>query len=161
MKYRRLSNNELQDLEKDFVKFLAANTIAADDWIKLKENNPLKVEELIGIYSDIVFDKTLAKIEYLEFKTPYDVKTFHCQADKMVLMGMAVAPESGVDFTKDVPPSEMMATLKNSEQEIQIYTAEKAYNADKKQELFSMLENGCLISKDGYLYKALANLKGK
>lgn len=160
MKYRRLSNDELRELEKDFVKFLAANTITADDWVKFKENDPIKVEELIGIYSDIVFDKTLENIEYLEFKTPYDIKTFHCQADKMVLMGIAVAPDSGVDFTQDITSSELMAALKKSEQEIQIYTAEKAYNTDKKQELFSMMENGCLISKDGYLFKALSKLKG-
>ena len=47
MKYRRLSNAELQELEKDFVKFLATNHITATDWVKLKENNPIKVEKLI------------------------------------------------------------------------------------------------------------------
>ena len=161
MKYRRLSNDELKELEKDFVKFLAANTVTADDWVKFKATNPLKVEELIGIYSDIVFDKTLESVEYLEFKTPFDIKTFHCQAEKIVLMGLAVSPDSGVDFTKDIAPQEMMAALKESEQEIQIYTAEKGYNSDRKQELFSMMENGCLISKDGHLYKTLAKLKGK
>jgi len=161
MKYRRLSNDELQSLEKDFVKFLAANTVTADDWVKFKEKDSEKVEELISIYSDIVFDKTLENVEYLEFKTPYDIKTFHCQAEKMVLMGMAVSPDSGIDFTKDIAPSEMMAALKKSEQEIQIYTAEKGYNSNRKKELFTMMESGCLISKDGYLYKTLAKLKGK
>lgn len=159
MKYRRLSNAELQELEKDFVKFLATNHITATDWVKLKENNPIKVEKLIGVYSDIVFDKTLGNLEYLEFKTPYDIKTFHCQADKMVLMGIAVTPNSGVDFTQDLNSQGIMEKLKQSGQDLKIYTAEKAYNGDRAKELFLMMESGCLISKDGYLFKTLSTLK--
>jgi len=159
MKYRRLSNVELQELEKDFVKFLAATHVTADDWVKLKKNDPIKVEELIGIYSDIVFDKTLGNLEYLEFKTPHDIKTFHCQAEKMVLMGIAVAPNSGVDFTKELNSQEIMEQLKKSSQDLQIYTAEKAYNGNREKELFQMMESGCLISKDGYLFKTLSTLK--
>lgn len=159
MKYRRLSNDELIELEKDFVKFLAANTITADDWVKLKKNDPNKVEELIGVYSDIVYDKTLTQLEFLEFKTPYDIKTFHCQKDKMVMMGIAVAPDAGVNFLEEIAPKEMMAALKQSGQEVQIYTAEKGYNDNREKELFNMLESGCLISKDGYLFKTLSKLK--
>jgi len=159
MKYRRLSNAELQELEKDFVKFLASNHVTADDWVKLKANNPTKVEELIQIYSDIVFDKTLGNLAYLEFKTPHDIKTFHCQADKMVLMGIAVAPNAGVDFTQDLNSKGIMEKLKASGQDLKIYTAEKAYNGNREKELFQMMESGCLISKDGYLFKTLATLK--
>jgi len=159
MKYRRLSNEELKELEKDFVKFLAANHITADDWVKLKKNDQDKVEELIGVYSDIVYDKALTKLEYLEFKTPHDIKTFHCQSEKMVLMGIAVSPTAGVDFTKDLSAQSMMDILKKNSQEIQIYTAEKAYNDNRETELFQMMESGCLISKDGYLFKTLLQLK--
>ena len=159
MKYRRLSNAELQELEKDFVKFLAATHVTADDWVKLKENDPLKVEELIEIYSDIVYDKTLKNLEYLEFKTPHDIKTFHCQAEKMVLMGIAVPANAGVDFTQDISSQEIMEKLKQAGQDLQIYTAEKAYNGDREKELFQMMESGCLISKDGYLFKTLSTLK--
>ncbi len=159
MKYRRLHNEELKELEKDFVKFLAANHITADDWVKLKKNDLDKVEELIGMYSDIVYDKALTKLEYLEFKTPHDIKTFHCQADKMVLMGIAVSPNAGVDFTQDLTSQDMMKILKESSQEIQIYTAEKDYNDNREKELFQMMESGCLISKDGYLFKTLVQLK--
>lgn len=159
MKYSRLSNTELKELEKDFIQFLAANHVTADDWIKLKEKDSERVEDLIGVFSDIVYEKTLTKLEYLEFKTPHDIKTFHCQSDKMVLMGIAVAPESGVDFTKNDSPGEMIQILKKSEAEIQIYTAEKRYNGERETELFQMLQSGCLISKDGNLFKTLYQLK--
>jgi len=159
MKYRRLRNEELKELEKDFVKFLASNHVTADDWVKLKKTDQEKVEELIGIYSDIVFDKVIGNLEYLEFKTPHDIKTFHCQADKMILMGIAISPNAGVDFTQELTAQDMMAILKKSSQEIQIYTAEKGYNNNREKELFQMMESGCLISKDGYLFKALEQLK--
>jgi len=159
MKYRRLRNEELKELEKDFVKFLATTHVTADDWVKLKATDQEKVEELIGIYSDIVYEKTLKQLEYLEFKTPFDIKTFHCQAEKIVLMGIAVAANSGVDFTKNNTPQEMMEMLRKTEQELKIYTAEKAYKGERERELFDMLESGCLISKDGYLFKTLSKLK--
>lgn len=159
MKYSRLSNTELKELEKDFIQFLAANHVTADDWVKLKEKNSERVEDLIGVFSDIIYEKTLTKLEYLEFKTPYDIKTFHCQSDKMVLMGIAISTESGVDFTKNDSPQEMMQILKKSEAEIQIYTAEKGYNGERETELFQMLQSGCLISKDGNLFKTLQQLK--
>lgn len=159
MKYRRLRNEELKELEQDFVKFLASNHVTADDWVKLKKNDPDKVEDLISIYSDIVFDKVIGNLEYLEFKTPHDIKTFHCQPDKMVLMGIAISKSAGVDFTKDLTAKDMMAILKKSSQEIQIYTAEKNYNGNREKELFQMMESGCLISKDGYLFKTLEQLK--
>ena len=159
MKYRRLSKEELQELESDFVRFLAANHVTADDWVKLKEERPERVEELIGIYSDLVYEKILAKLEYLEYKTPHDIKTFHCQSDKIVLMGIAVKPESGIDFTQNLTSQEMMDALKKSGQDLQIYTAEKGYNGSREGELFQMLESGCLISKDGHLFKSLSALK--
>ena len=79
MKYRRLTNDELTELEKEFVRFLASNHITALDWEKLKGHDPKRVESLIEVFSDIVFEKILQGIEYLEFKTPTDIKTFHCE----------------------------------------------------------------------------------
>ena len=66
MKYRRLDLAELKTLEKDFVRFLASNHITADDWVKLKKENPEKVERLLDVFSDIVWSKTLSQIQYLE-----------------------------------------------------------------------------------------------
>ena len=159
MQYRRLSNEELRDLEKEFTRFLAVNHVTADDWVRLKEKEMDKAEELISIFSDIIFNKTLKKLEYLEFKTPYDIKTFHCDKEKIVLMGIAVDKNAGIDFTKNESPEQMMKILKESGKNIQIYTAEKKYSDSREKELFQMLENGCLISRDGHLYKTLHQLK--
>ena len=159
MKYRRLTNDELAELEQEFVRFLAANTITADEWERLKEEGPEKVEQLIGLFSDIVFDKTLSKAEYLEHKTPQDLKTFHFQESKVVMNGLRVEGPSNLDFTNDVPPEQMLGQLKLSGARLQLYTAEKPYRKLREQEMFDMMERGALISRDGALFKVLEGLK--
>ena len=73
MKYRRLNEAELKDLEQDFIRFLASNQVTADDWKKLKDSNAEQVDGLIGLFSDQVFDKVFDKLEYLEYKTVNDI----------------------------------------------------------------------------------------
>ena len=75
-KYRLLTQEELKPLEEDFVKFLSANTVAADDWDKIKKEDPKKAEGLIEIFSDIVWEKALEKIKCLEARTEKDMKVF-------------------------------------------------------------------------------------
>lgn len=159
MKYRRLTNEELQEMQPEFIQFLSSNTITADDWEKLKTESPQKVEQLIGIFSDVVFDKVLSKVEYLEFKSPKDIKTFHCQKEKIVLMGLRMQGDTSLDFTESTDPMQMLGQFQGSNAELKLYSAEKAYSKDRQQELFEMLENGALISKDGKLFNTLWELR--
>ncbi|MCB0639562.1 MAG: hypothetical protein KDC54_23210 [Lewinella sp.] len=161
MKFRRLQADELQELEAEFIRFLAANTVTGDDWEKLKRDTPDKADGLVDIFSDIVFEKIIKDTEYLEFRTARDIKTFHCLAEKIVLNGLRVQGETALDFTQeDLTPASMGQLLRQSGAHLQLYTAEKAYHPSREQEVFRMLENGALISKDGFLFKTLEGLKG-
>mgnify|MGYP001465575203 CR=1 FL=1 len=53
MKYRILSNKELEPLKDDFIKFLSANTVTGEDWAKIKSNKPNEALKLVEIFSDI------------------------------------------------------------------------------------------------------------
>ena len=159
MKYKRLTNEELTELESEFTRFLATYQINAQEWQKLKETEPKKVEELIELFSDLVYEKTLKNIEYLEFKTPNDIKTFHCLEDKIVMMGLMVEGDVPIDFTKQFSPTEMTELIQKSNAQVNLYSAEKEYKGSREDELFRMLNWGCLISKDGHLYKTLEGLK--
>lgn len=160
MKYRRLRQEELKDLQPDFVAFLASNTITADDWEKIKKDTPDKADELIGMFSDIIFDKVLQNASYLEYKTVNDIKTFHFLADKIVMNGLFVEGNIEFDFKKEMGPEQMMSELKSSGAKLKLYTAEKQYKIGKQEEAFKMIENGALISKDGAIFKLLEGLKG-
>ena len=157
MKYRRLSKEELAEVEKEFINFLVTHTITGEDWLKIKRETPEKAEQLIELFSDIVFEKVLKKVEYLEFKSLTDIKTFQCLPDKIKLMGLHVAGESKLDFSQDMAPQQMMNLLQESNAELKLYSAEKSYSKERELELFEMMESGCLISK-GDLYKTLEGL---
>lgn len=159
MKYRRLTLEELAELEQDFIKFLAANGIPGPEWEKIKAEKPVKANEMIELFSDLIFDKTLEQIEYLEFKTPKDIKTFHCQPDKIIMNGLMIEGDTTIDFTQSQDPQEMSQLLAGSGAKVKLYTAQKAYHPNKKEELFKMMEGGALISKDGALFKTLESLK--
>ena len=158
LKYRRLTLEELESLEPDFIKFLAANSIAGEDWVKMKATNPEKANDLIDHFSDLIFERTLKKVEHLEFKTPNDIKLFHCMEDKIVMLGLFVEGNAGFDFTKPTDPSKMLEQLKRSSAQLKLYQAEKQFSKQREMELFEMMENGCLISK-GELFYTLQKLR--
>lgn len=70
MKYRRLHSKELEDFRREFIQFLATNSITAEDWTRIKTAQPEKAGQLLDIFSDIVWEKVLEKVTYLEFRSP-------------------------------------------------------------------------------------------
>ena len=159
MKYRRLTEAELDEVEPQFVRFLASNQITADDWKKLKTESPDKVERLIEIFSDTVFDKVLEDVEYLEFKTPHDLKAFHFSEDKTVMNGLKVEGETEVDLTEQMSPQQLSQQLQLTGAKLKLYTAEKEYKESRKMEIFKLMEGGALISRSGTLFKSLEKMK--
>lgn len=157
MKYRRFSSQELQGLESDFTRFLALNGIPAADWVQLKAEQSPKVDELIEQFSDAIFEHTLQELAFLEFHSPKDIKTFHCQKEKIVLVGLTLDGASESDVFRSENTTEILQKIQNGVIKAKVYTAEKGYqNGDREAELFRMIENGAHISKDGHLYKALS-----
>ncbi|MFZ2900709.1 MAG: DUF6495 family protein [Saprospiraceae bacterium] len=159
MKYRKLSLEELEELKDDFVRFLASNQITATDWERLKNDDPDNAGALIGLFSDMVFEQVLARATYLEFRTPHDLKTFHCLPDKILMLGLMVDEGAGIDFSKNQNAAEMSALLQSAGASLKLYSAEKNYTGSREEELFRMLEHGCLISREGEMYKLLEELK--
>lgn len=159
MKYRRLNLDELKSLEKDFINFLAANSVTGEDWEKLKNEELDKAESLIEIFSDMVFDKTLEKIEYLEQKSAREIRTYHCQADKLIMIGLLIEGETTLDFRHNIAPEQMINQLNQSGAELKLFRGEKAYDTDRKEILFKLMEQGALIAKDGHLYKVFSQLQ--
>jgi hypothetical protein len=159
MKYRRLRNEELQELEKEFINFLAANQVTADEWEKIKGEDSDKADRLIEIFSDMVFDKVLEDVEYLEHKTPHDLKAFRFGEEQAEMNGLKIEGESSVDLTQQQSPQQMQEQLKLTGAKLKLYTAEKKYAESRKMEIFHLMEGGALISRDGALFKSLESLK--
>jgi hypothetical protein len=158
MKFRRLTNEELQELEKEFVQFLVSNTVTADDWEKIKEDNPERAEGLIEIFSDIVFEKVIGNIQYLEHRTPKNLRAYYCVSDRIYMLGILVEGESDLDLSKNDPPEIMMEKLQKSGANLKVFSGEKKYKQEKALEIYALMQEGALISHDGNMFKLLSQL---
>ena len=78
MKYRCLSDEELKELEGEFKHFLISNNFYTEEWEELNKKKDKKVQELVEMFSDIVLDKALKNIRFLEHITQHDIKSFKC-----------------------------------------------------------------------------------
>jgi len=150
-KYRYLTKEELQSLEKEFIEYLIVNGITADDWEKMKKEQPAEAENIVGLFSDVVFEGTLRKIKFLEYREAYSLRTFQALETKIVLVAMTAEPREGVDFTK---PEYLQKAMDNPPPSLKVFTSYKNYSKQRELELFEMMETGCLIS-DGELFKTL------
>lgn len=147
-KYSLLTTEELKSLEKEFIDFLVVNGITGDDWVKLKEKNPEKASKMTETFSDVVWESILRKTMYLEHYSTRSIKCFQCLADTVVLVGMdsEITDLTETDFH--------LLTPQEYPEDVKVYTTEKSYSKIREQELFDMLNWGCLRS-DGSLFKSI------
>jgi len=149
--YRLLSLEELTELEKEFVEYLVLNGITAEDWVRMKEEDKAGAEQIIELFSDVVFEGILRKVNYLEYRAENFVHAFQCLPDKLVLVAMETEDEENVNFLDSAFIAE--ATL-NPPDKLFVRTSSKTYSKTRELELFDMIQAGCTIS-DGGLFKAL------
>lgn len=159
MKYRRLSLEELQEMEKEFIIYLSSQSISSDMWEEIKEKHPERAEAFIEQFSDIIMERVLAKVEYLEQKLPTELHLYKCLEDKLLLIGLLVKGATAFDFTQNADPATMMQQIQISGASVQFFQAERAYKKDRNQDIFELIQKGALISKDGTLYQTLEELK--
>jgi hypothetical protein len=131
MKYTRIPKDELEKLEEEFVNFLVMNGIIADDWVAIKENEPLNADEIINQFSEVVWESILRSTKYLNKVEEESAYYFKCDTDKIYLIK--------VDKTEAA-----------AEQ----FSTSKEYNKTRELELFEMLQSGCTIS-EGERYEKL------
>lgn len=158
MKYRKLQADELQELESEFVRFLAANSITAEEWEKLKKDSPEKVGSLIEQFSDIVFEKILEGVKMLERRQKEEIQIFRFFEEQAEMVGLRVKGQTQLDFREKDSPQEMMEKLNHSGAQLQLMHAEKKYRKQREMEIFELMQAGCLILKDDSLYQTLKDL---
>ena len=81
MKYRQLTKEQFESLHKEFAQFLATQKIDADKWTALKSENSPIVKEELELFSDLVWDDVLNKVEYLEHFSKTSVNLFKCEKE--------------------------------------------------------------------------------
>ncbi|MDG1724105.1 MAG: DUF6495 family protein [Bacteroidia bacterium] len=129
MKYERISIDELEKLEKEFIDFLVVNGISPIDWVSIKENKPLTADKIINQFSDVVWESILRSTKYL---------------DKI---------ENKISYFFECNLEEINLIIINKSTNKQKKTSKK-YKKIREIEMFEMILSGSVIS-DGENYNKL------
>lgn len=156
MKYRRLSKEQFEELHKEFINFLATQSITVSEWKLLKENKPEVAEAELDVFSDLVWEGVLENVTFLENINPKHMYLFCVKEKSIALIGLKVSKET-VDLTIESGFSWLRDNLMSSK--VEIFDAEKQINGDKKLQIFELIEKGAHITK-GELFKYFEQLIG-
>ena len=156
MKYRRLSKEQFEELHKEFINFLATQSITVSEWKLLKEKKPDLAEAELDVFSDLVWEGVLENVTFLENIAPKHMYLFCVKEKSIALIGLKVSKET-VDLTTEGGFSWLRDNLMSNE--VEIFDSEKQINGDKKLQIFELIEKGAHITK-GELFKYFEQLIG-
>ena len=157
MKYSRLTKEQFEELRQEFINFLATQSITAEEWKTIKKNKPEVVEQELDVFSDLVWEGVLKKVNYLEHISLNQMHLFHCLEKEMRLIALKVQNE-GVDLTTKEGFQWLRENLLSDD--VEFFTAKKAYSDDKALDKFKLIEQGAIITKGDlfrYFEKLLSN----
>ncbi len=156
-RFKRLSRDELEVLEAQFIQYLAAQGITADDWTRIQSQDPTAVDKHIDAFSDLVYGSVLSDAKFLEHRDMHSVSCFQLLADKAVVVRLEVQTDStGIDL-RDSETLDKLASG-SLESRTHVYTTDKPWTSTQREdEIFNLMQNGCVIT-DGHLFKVLCRL---
>jgi len=150
MKYTRLTKEQLEELHQEFINFLATQSITASEWAEIKEEQTEVAEQEIDVFSDLVWEGVLAKVDYLEHISPQHLHLFHLKANDMQLIAIKIKND-----TVDLTTKDGFEWLRNNllDDAVEFLTANKAYSDDKLLDKFKLIQQGAVITTgDVYRY---------
>ena len=153
MKYSRLTKEQFEELNQEFINFLATQSITGDEWQDIKTNKPDVAEQELDIFSDLVWEGVLNQTKYLEHISPKDIHLFALNEDHMHLIGIKVKED--VDLTTAEGFNWLRANLMHDH--VEFVQAKKDYNNDKNLDKFTLIQQGSNITK-GELYQYMFKL---
>ncbi len=143
-KYRLLGNDELKEMEKEFIDFLVINGITADDWEKIMlQDDKEEASKIIELFSDVVFEQIFRKAEYLLLIESERIMSIHCDKEQMHLIAVSSRSDeydlnnwNHIDFSDE-------KVLKH----VDLFTGRKIYPELREQHLFKLSNEGYRLDK--------------
>lgn len=148
MKYARLTKEQFDEMHQEFINFLASQSITASEWEQIKKNKPEVAEQELDVFSDLIWEGVLNKVEYLEHFSPNQLFLFHITAATINLIAIKIDNEA-----IDIRTREGYNWLQGNilDDSVNIYTSTKAISEDRNKDIFALIQQGANITK-GELY---------
>ena len=156
MKYRRLTKEQFEELHKEFINFLATQSITADEWSKLKLKKPELASSEMDVFSDLVWEGVLSKVKYLENISSKHIYLFQVLNNSISLIGVKINIDL-IDLTTEEGFSWLRENLMS--ENVEIFNSKKEFSEDIKLNVFKLIEQGASITK-GELFKYFDKLIG-
>ena len=146
----------MEELHQEFINFLATQSITGEEWGKLKKEKPEVAEDELDVFSDLIWEGVLSKVQFLENISAQQMHLFHLQEKEMKLISVKV-----MNPDIDLGTKEGFSWFRKNYQSdfVEYLTASKAYSADKNLDKFNLIRQGGAITK-GELYQWFDNLIG-
>jgi hypothetical protein len=148
MKYKRLSKEQFEELHKEFINFLATQSIDKSEWDKIKSDKPEVAEQELDVFSDLIWEGVLTNTHYLEHFSKNHIFLFHCQ-EKQIQSIVLKALEPEVNFME----KEGLQWLSDNmfTDTVEIHLGKKEYEIERNVAIFDLIKEGAILS-DGQLY---------
>ena len=100
-KYRILNDEELKELEDEFVHFLIVQGVDNDKWVKINEKEKEKAIQLVEIFSNTVLEKAYSKISFLEYRSKNFYSIFKILKNETLVFKVSQKQKGVYDFLKE------------------------------------------------------------
>jgi len=150
LKYRRLTQDELEALTDEFINFLIVHGIDSTEWIRIKGDEPVKAIQMIDLFSDFIFDGIVRKVKYIDYFDESGAKLFKCEDEIIHLI--AIESEKPVKTVED-----WQNQLQKNPESCSFVRSSKAYKPDRGLEIFRMISAGGIITQ-GEWYEKLNSI---
>lgn len=152
MKYARLTKEQLEELHPEFIMFLATQSIDKNEWDELKQNKPQIAEQEIDVFSDLIWDKALTNVNFIDHFSKNYIFLFKCIGGTIFSYVINANSNRDVDFLSADGINWLSENMSSSEVEIQ--RGKKDISIDRNGALFEIIKQGGIISK-GELFTKL------
>ena len=153
MKYTRLTKEQLEELHKEFINFLATQSITAAEWQEIKTKKPDVAEQEVDVFSDLVWEGVLSNTQYIEHISPQQMHLFHCKEQAMYVIAVKVT--NAIYITSKDGYNWLRQNLMDDA--VEFLQAEKEYSNDKNMDKFKLIQQGGVITK-GELFEYFNSL---
>ena len=157
MKYSRLSREQFESLNQEFALFLAAQSIDKTQWNQIKSDNLSLTDELMDLFSDMVWDQSLDKITYLENRSDYHLFLFKCENARIDLILIRVEKDCPSLMDKDY---KQWLAKNLSDPRVVIFESSRTFQETLKEEKFKLMNQGAKVS-DGETFEDLKSFLSK
>jgi hypothetical protein len=144
MKYARLSKEQFEELQQEFINFLATQSISAKEWEEIKQQKPEAAEEELDVFSDLIWEGVLEQVTYLEHFSPNQMYLFHISQEEIDLIAVTVENKA-IDITSREGYQWLQKNI--MEDSVNLFTSTKAISAERNKDIFALIQQGAVITK--------------